>query len=266
MKLGIFEKSSRFYVKHPRAAKNISLVVLVLAVFGLLYLDVPPWLAVLLLLLFSFSRFFVIANAGNTLASPAVKQMIHQGDPEPLLKISEELLSYPAAPANRQVYLINYCAALDNVGEHDKAYELLREINIDEKTTHPANKLVYYNNLAGLRMSMGVNDESVENYQKALKVFEDIKNEKWRKAVAPTANHVRAYLAYFEGEYHSCLALLQTPMPTLTGRVDQAFLRARVAIAQGDLQTAKEKLHEVIEKGNKLYCVTEAKELLKTLE
>lgn len=267
MKLGKLEKQFRFYAKHPRASKIISLAVIVLAAFALIFcFDWPSWLFIPMLFVCSFFPFFVIVNAGNTLSAPAIRQMVDQGDPEPLLKISEELLTYPSSAPYRRIYTINYCAALDNMGEYDKAYELLGQIDIEEKNTHPIHKLVYYNNVASLRMSMGYPDEAIEGYRKALQAYAEIKNEKLSRMNEPTANHARAALAYLEGEYRTCLALLQTPMPTLTGQVGQAHLHALVAIAQGDVPTAKAKLNEVIEKGNKLYCVTEAKELLKTLE
>jgi tetratricopeptide (TPR) repeat protein len=160
----------------------------------------------------------------------------------------------------------NYCVALIGLGEYDKAYELLSQINIEEKNTHPVHKMVYYNNLALLCMSMGIYDEAITNYQKTLTAYEAIKSEKLRKNNESNANNARAYLAYLGGEYRTCLAFLEAPLPTLAGRVGQTLLYARVAIAQGDVPTAKEKLHEVIEKGNKLYCVTEARELLNTLE
>ena len=260
------QKMYRFYVKHRRGAKILSAAVAVLGVLELLYFDAPTWMIVTCALTFGLFNMVVIENAGNFLLAPAVQQMTNRCDAEPLLTVSEELLSYPSSPAKRQIYQIDYCAALDHVGRYDEALELLSRVDIEEKPTHPINKMVYYNNLAHLHLMLGAKEDAVVNYQKALEAYKAIKSDRIRKTTEPTARHIRAYLAYLEGEYHSCLALLQTPMPTLLGRAYQALLHAHTLLALGDVTTAKQKLNEVIQTGNKLHCVTEAKELLNTLE
>ena len=266
MKFKLSEKMYRFYVKHRRGAKILSAAVAVLGILELLYFNAPVWMIVTCGLTFGFFNLFVIENAGNLLLAPAIQQMANRGDAEPLLNMSEELLSYPASAAKRQIYQIDYCAALDHLGQYDQAYALLSQVDVEDKPTHPNNKLVYYNNLAHVQFVLGAREEAVASYQKALAAHEAIKNERLRKVNEPTVRHIRAYLAYLEGEYHTCLALLQTPMPTLLGQAYQALLHAHAALALGDVTTAKDKLHEVIGKGNKLYCVTEARELLNTLE
>ena len=266
MKFKLSEKMYRFYVKHRRGAKIISAAVAVLGVLELLYFNAPIWMIVTYALTFGLFNMVVIENAGNFLLAPAVQQMTNRCDAEPLLTVAEELLSYPSSPAKRQIYQIDYCAALDHVGRYDEALELLSQVDIEQKTTPPSNKMVYYNNLAHLQLVLGAGEEAAANYQKALAAHEAIKSDRMRKVNEPTVRHIRAYLAYLEGEYHTCLALLQMPMPTLSGQAYQALLCARAALALGDVTIAKDKLHEVIGKGNKLYCVTEAKELLNTLE
>ena len=266
MKFKLSEKMYRFYLKRRRGAKILSAVVAALGVLELWYFDAPAWMIAAFGLIFGLFNMVIIENAGNLLLAPAIQRMFHQGDAEPLLEISEELLSYPSSPAKRQIYQIDHCAALDHVGRYDEALALLTQVNIEEKTTPPSNKMVYYNNLAHLQFVLGTMDEATANYQKALAAYEAIKNDRMRKVNEPTARHIRAYLAYLEGEYRTCMALLQMPAPTLSGQVYQALLCAQALLALGDAEAAKEKLREVIGKGNKLYCVTEAKELLNTLE
>lgn len=262
------EKLYRFCVKHRKAAKIIlPLGMILLWTVPLLFLNAPVWLIVALDAFGAFISILMVDVAPSALTNLAIQPMLHQGDPQPFLQMTEELLSYPSTPAAKQIYLNNYCVALQNVGELQRAYDMLGEINIEEHAaTSPVTKVVYYNNMAYFSEALNMPEQAIAYYQKAQQVNDSIKSDKLKKATEVTIRTMNAHLAFLKGEYRTCLALVQLPAPTLYVSLDQTMLHARAAIALGDVQAAKEKLNEVIAKGNKLYCVTEAKELLNTLE
>lgn len=54
----------------------------------------------------------------------------------------------------------------------------------------------------------------------------------------------------------------QLDFPALRGRVDMALLYARCALQTGNVETAKIKLQFVLQNGNRLFCVEEARKIL----
>ena len=261
-------KMYRFCVKYPLLAFVLFSVAMTLVyTVALMCIDAPIWLIVLLDAVFIFLNWAYVKNADNALVQLTIKPMHEQCDPEPFLSMTEELLAYKATPMQKQVRMINYCAALQSVGEYQKAYDLLGQLNIDKNAgTLSEFKLVYYHNLGSLCENLDKTEQAKIWYEKALQVYEDIAYPKVKEHYTPTVCSAKAELAFLAGEYHDCIKLLQEPSPTVYGQVYRKLTHARALLALGEVAEAKNKLNEVIGKGNKLYCVTEARELLNTLE
>ena len=261
-------KMYRFCVKHPtRAFVLLSIGMTLVYTVALLCIHSPIWLIVLLDAMFIFLNFAYVKTADDALVRLTIKPMHEQCDPDPFLGMTEELLTYKATPMQKQARMINYCVALQSVGEYQKAYDLLSQVNIDKNAGTPSEfKLVYYHNLGSLCENLDKLEQAKIWYEKAVQIHEGIAYPKVKEHYAPTTCSAKAELAFLAGEYHDCIKLLQEPSPTAYGRVYRKLTIARALIALGEVAEAKNKLIEVINEGNKLYCVTEARELLNTLE
>lgn len=185
-------------------------------------------------------------------------------DPNPLLQETEQLLSGSNTLRMEQMILINHCVALCNLGRYQQAYEILAEINLDRSTgMSPINKLVCCNNLADICTRMNKYDEANNWYAKMMQIYADLPDNKWRRKLESLVLSAKADDLFRAGQYREAVELLDTiRAKCLCDEVSHALLYAKACLKLGDRETAGEKLRFVIEKGNRLYSVTEAKKLM----
>lgn len=261
-------KFQRWVSTHALFAKIfISVVVCVIYTALLFWLDAAWWIMILIDLLLLFLTNTYVNNCVMKRVDEGVKVLDHQCDPTLLLKETEALLNQKLPEVNRQIVTINYSVALRNLGEIQKAFDLLASVHIDKcPTMLTVNKLLYYNNMADLLEEQGEYKQAEVYFNKLVQVHTDLKDQTQRKHTEYLLTAGSVSRCIQKQEYETALAILnEMPPATLRQEVEGALKRAQITLALNRPEEAKKHLQFVIEKGNRLYCVPRAQELLEHL-
>lgn len=259
------EKLSRWIAKRNIWITRIGAFVLcVLVIWGQLVWDWPVFLGLLLYFGGYYLLALLVGSRADSLLRAPLKVLKEQCDPYPFLEEVREQQCYPGTEALKQMRTIDYAMVLRSIGEYDQAFALLSTTNIDKYAgTQPAVKAIYYNNLMDLCMLMGKHQEAVIWYDKLLLIFHDMKPGKQKDRLHHLVDTNRAMYHFCKGEWEQALQALGTAkIENLNDRIENAMMYARVYLALGETEKAIKPLQFVAENGNKLYFVTEAKELL----
>lgn len=255
-------------IKHSAAAT----LLLALALCGLytvmmLLLEASLWLMILVNAVLLFIAFLYVRTLPMIVLKEALELNNNGCDPYPLHDETKRLMGYKLDGATEQVMIIDHAVALRNLGQYTRAYELLTGINIDKfGGMLPANKAVYYNNLSDLCTLLGEYERAEVHYEKMLQIYRDMKDGKPKQMLEPFMAINEANACYRKGEYVRTMEILnRNPAKSAGGEVDALMLSARASLALGDNESAACKLRAVITKGNKLYAVAEARELLERM-
>jgi tetratricopeptide (TPR) repeat protein len=229
-----------------------------------LYLELPIWIVILFTLFMIITAWGFVNSCARQLLLRAEKSLREQCDPYPLLKETEDQLSYNRSQTYKQILLIDYCLALRNIGEYKKVLEQLETINIDKYAgTLPINKLVYYNNLTDIYLCMNALEKAEIWHNKSLQLLNDLKNKKQKKMFSTIIRHNSAEIAYYKQDYDKSFEILNNITETnMRDAVYKALFFAKIYIAQGKIDEAKLRLQFVVENGNKLIDMQIAKDLL----
>lgn len=218
---------------------------------------------VLYLLLVSYA----VWSAPTRAMREAVSSLNDLCDPYPMLELCETLLRRRSSTKRRLDVTLNYCIALDMVGEHQRAYDLLASVPVGTaEETSPMPTVGYCAALASICTSLDRKAQAMAYLERVLTRCETVSDTQERTGLAPTVSAARAYMSYLAGDYESCLVHLKSAAhSTLLDEMRRAWLYANASLAIGDMQTAKKKLHRIVQQGHRLHLVDEAKKLLKTI-
>lgn len=228
--------------------------------------SMPLWAILLFDGFLLLVNYAFVSSCSLKLIQKALLKLENNCDPYPLLEETKKLLTYKNPKAAGQNLLINHCVALRCTGEYQKVYDTLSAINIDKYAgTLPFVKCVYYNNLMDVCLLLEKNEQAELLYAKTTMLYADIKNRKQQKALAPNALCAKASDCFRRQDYAQTLRILGELKPA-NARMDVeiALLCAETYLKLGEPERAKAKLLYVIEHGNKLFCVAEARKLLET--
>ena len=263
---------TNFYVwvaTHRHLARFL-VILLVFLPFGALcvYLDMP---ALLIGALGFILLFFILigVNSAHALAEKRAIVSLHTHcDPEPLLRVTEKLLAGKLSVAARTDVLIDHAIALRELGELTAVKRILMEMNIDKEVgTLAYTKVIYYNNLSDILALLGAHDEAEIWYAKALKIYADMPENKIKRMLDTTLRLATAEHHIRVGEYAKASQILGTvKLETPSVRIQHALLRAELCLKKEDLDAAKRLLAEIVQRGGKLYAVTQAKQHLANLD
>lgn len=208
-----------------------------------------------------------IAMAPAKLLQEPIEIMDQQCDPYPLLEEIERQMGRKDNSAQGQLTELNYAMALRTVGEDQKAAGILESINIDRfPSTSPYSKFVYYNNLSDVLFAVGRNTEAVIWHRKAMQIFDDLPENKMKQQLAETSQISRSEVLYHQGEYEDALRKAAwIKCRSQRQLLDVALLAAKCHMALEEPEKAREKLQYVMDHGNKLHIVEEAKQLLASI-
>ncbi len=258
----------RWCAKHGRLVMflwsvPVSAIIWVLFIF----IEAPIWIAVLYTLFMLFTSWGFVSSCASQLLLRAEKLLREQCDPYPLLKETEDQMTYNRSKTYEHILLINYCVALRNIGEYNQVIEKLRSINIDKYAgTLPISKVVYYNNLADIYLCTNEIEKAEVWQNKSIQIFHDLKNKRQKNMISATIQHNVAEIAYHKKDFDKSIEILNNSAETnMRDAVYKALLLARNYISQEKNEKAKEKLQFVIENGNNLVDVQIAKDLLKKI-
>lgn len=209
----------------------------------------------------------MMSTVPSVITVPALEKLNDKCDPYPLLEASEEVLKYAKNPNEKLTATLNRCAALSHIGRHQENLDCLRAIAIDSYNGLPASvRFVYYHNLSDAALTLGDRETAVRAFEKSKECLAAIKNKKLRAQYADSQNFMQLELYIDGGENESALELIKNiDTSTVARSVTVAYLSAKINIALGRADRAKTDLEYVIATGNKLYCVTEAEEMLAKL-
>lgn len=189
-------------------------------------------------------------------------------DPEPTMREAEHQLATAKDNVYRMLLLINYYTMQSALGLYEKARDGLNAVNLDQSPTAPPYlKFVYYNNLSSVYDNLGQNEDAELHYQTAAQLYRTLK-PKYQKVfrISMDLLHAQACIRN-RTDLDRALQLLDRMSATNENqRVCRAFTRAQVLLLKNEPEQARVHLNYVIDHGNKLALVPEARELLKGTE
>ena len=197
----------------------------------------------------------------------AFKKLQEQCDPYPLLDVTEKLIEYDISPWHTRIAIMDRCCALACVGRTKEAYDNMVSINIEEPPeVHYITKVMYYNNLMDFATRLGLYDEAEQNYEKALRLYENISERKLKDRYLYLFKAAEYMAEYRKGDYAKAIELIDSVENNyIQSKVDATMFSAKCYIALGENEKAKESLEFVVKNANKTCFGKEAEELLKTL-
>lgn len=227
-----------------------------------------PWWVILLVNALVIAVVWAYVEASPIfLIQKSIDELNDNCDPYPLKENLERLLSKKWNSSMHQSLMIDYALVHRSIGEYERNYEMLHAINIDKTAIDPIIKVVYYNNLMDAAFYTERYEEANVWYAKMIQIYEDAKESKEKQEVGIIVDAGAALDAFCKKDYAKTIELLdEVVSKDLRMKVDLSLLYARASILTGDIETAKEKLQYVIEKGNHLYSVKIAEQLLAELE
>lgn len=253
-------KLNRAFSRHRWLPPLITAAILLPLLAACVWLGMGAWVYILMAFTLLVS-FFMGSGCTAALMNETLKAWQDRCDPYPMLEETTYQLGYVTSRSDRNILIINRCAGLIETGYLQQALEELEAINIDDPATVPANRYVYYHNLADAAIECGYREKAEIYYQKALQQRQSIKGAA-AKQLRDSYTHLDAAMARARGDLMSAYALLAPMEPqSLKGQVSRSLDLARIAIGQGNPAAAKPHLEFVMRYGNRLYAVTQAQAL-----
>jgi hypothetical protein len=262
-------KLNKWVIKHPSLAFNILCVLESLAIIGTYFLF-HGWIIVYIavsIVLFLLNDKFVKSRV-NVEIDKAFFLRREKCDPYHLYDISTYLVDNKILGWNLHVQMImNKCVALNGMGKYEEALEILKSItDKDLNAVTDLAKATYCNNM----MSTYIYLNDTRNAELWLAntgvAFNNLRSSKKLKLEnALKMNTAEIHL--LKGEYDRVGEIIGDIKPQhLASDLEFRLLRAKLNIHRKNLYIAKSDLEYVISKGNKLYIVEKAKNLLAEIE
>lgn len=264
-----------FMAKYRIACRWILLGFILLFMFVLGYFNVPLIILLIIYLGLMFVVFiFTEVYPPLLIQKKYLNLMNMECNPFPFLHNSQKLLTYNLSNGVRKIVTINYCVALRNTGDYEKCYEILKSINVDpiaidsnsRATKDYPTKLVLFNNIADVCFFLKKTEEEIEYHNKVIEIYEKMPEGANKKAYKNLYDLTKSAMYFHNGEYEKALEFFANYTPkSPENAVSIAFSKALIHIEQKDFENARKQLNFIVENGNKLYAVVEAKKLLESL-
>lgn len=260
------EKINRWVAKHVWLVYVAAMVLWILticrlangldgAVLLILYILTIAW--ILLCAQWIFTR-------SNALLKKPLEILQNECDPYPFLEEVKHQRAFSGNQNMKLTYIFNEVLALREVGEFEQAHRLLLAIpDKDVSNAAPMVQAMYFSH----RLYRGARLKNLAEVEVCYRKLLDACNRTTRKT---QKQYVDSLIAFARVIYHlarqefdqSLQYLQMIPQNTLRDRVVVAWNYAAIHLGKGAKEAAKEKLEFVMNNGNKLYIVTEAKALL----
>lgn len=225
-----------------------------------------------------FAYLFFMATAAWAFVNGCARTMLKQAvqclhdhcDPDPLLRETDDQLTYSRSKTYNQILLIDQCVALRYMGQFDRVLETLINLNIDQYSgTIAQNKVIYYNNLADAYIEAKDIEKAMIWQSKARQIAADMKNPKIRESLLDTLSLNDAAILILRGQYAEAEQALLTQagkQKPLVKMISAAMLFAEIGIHIGNCDAVREHLNFVITNGNKVFDVRKAQNMLDNLQ
>ncbi len=260
------EKLNLWIARHKLIAFILLVVIpLFLLVYILSSLDAPVVFTVVIGVLWTFLSAVCVFGIEAILLDGPIKALDNCCDPTEFSEMVETLLSYKLSKGTREIFLINRSTALDCFGEIEKAYAVIKTVNVDFIYNIDV-KLIYYSNLAGSCRALGKKEEALIWCDKVLSIYSGLKEGKSKRSLKILTDLALADIAVLKEDYAKAAELLEKiESEKLRQKVETSYLLGEVYIKLGENQKAKEKFNFVLVWGNKLDIVEKSKKILETL-
>lgn len=190
-------------------------------------------------------------------------------DPEKFIKLTESEYSENRNRRYRNYMRMNFCAGYSSLGEFEKAYEYLSEIDFSKRNAfRKQDMIMYYFNKALLLDSLEREEEAKEVYEK------NLLNEKKKFTNNKKINEINALIDSLEGflfykdDNEKMIEILSKILREIKVKRYVIAMKHELAVCKekiGEIYEAKSLYEEVAREGNKLYIVNEARKKLEIL-
>lgn len=189
----------------------------------------------------------------------AAKIFNEQCDPYPLMKVTDEYLTFAKPNQNITNLIINRSAVLADLGRNEEALKTLLDYSIESKKNIPLHeKMYYYNNLSSAYLSLGDLENGIKYMELTKQIMSNIKKVKYNNIAA-----LEASCCLQTENYQGALNCLNSqPINCKRQSVGMAYMAAKALIGLNNIEEAKAQLQYVISNGNKLAVVQKAEKLL----
>ncbi len=261
------EKVYRFAAKYFWAVYAGSMLTLVALYAMMLEWDEMPGVLYLVAVTAALLMIALCMKSSAALLNKAYKELEERCDPEPFLKEATEQLSYSGNWIMKLSRNVNAATAMMEVGEYAQAYDMMVKIRDDISRCMRADvQLVYYNNMAQCCM-WAKRQEAGEWSEKMLEAFQKIKSEKMKKKYQNAVQFHKARMCFDDRDYVQAMKILDSITPdNLRHKVHLMADYGKVYHAMGEMEKVKAALAFVVENGNKLYVVQQARQMLTQLD
>ena len=189
-------------------------------------------------------------------------------DPEKFIELTENEYDKNKNKKYRNYMKLNLSAGYSSAGKIETAYEKLKEVDLSKKLYRERNKILYYYNEALILNVLGKKEET-EIYNKHIsEEIEKIRNNKKLGEIYCGLVKVLEGMLFHENDNEKMIEILNEALKkskTKRQNLEFKYLLATYKEKIGEIQEAMELYKEVIENGNKLYIVQEAKEKLENI-
>lgn len=262
------EKLYRFIAKYAWTAYWLWVICLVILWGVAVWLGVPQVLAGVLLVGLTWIGARWIFTRDQALRRKPWAALAEQCDPYPILEELKVQQSYQGTKSMKLTRIMDYATALSEIGEEEQAYALKASIKDDvARIDSLSGHAIYSHNMSVACMKLGKWQEMEYWHQKMMEAIQRMPLDRQRHAHHKQMQGYYVRYHYSRQEYIKSLEILDSMKPgDLRQEVANAMNYARNYRAMGNTEKAKEALTFVVENGNKLYVVQQARQMLTQLD
>ncbi len=253
----------RLLLKHKLISMIAIALVLCAAISPFLWnIEAGVWLHAIFYMFFAVLAVCFVESASDKLLKAAAKALHDNCDPTVLLRETEQQLEYEKRGITNQLVLLNHTVALGYMGEYSKAFEILSSFDADKyKFISPYRayiKMIHSNNMADTCDELGDFESASAWHKKTLDAAKKLGMLKSSEIILAKASE-----ALRKKDYGAVLKALEGfKEKNMLEKICASMVYAKAYIGLGEIEKAKEKLSFIIENGNKLYTVEQAKKML----
>lgn len=187
-------------------------------------------------------------------------------DPEKFIEITQNEYNRNKNKRYRNYMKLNLCAGYSSLGKVEEAYQNLKDIDLSKKSLfREQDKILYYYNEALLLQELDRKEEAIVIYkEKILQLKEKFKTNKELEGINPLIEFLNGIL-FYENDNTKMIEILSELLKKLSNKRQILVIKnllANYKVKAGETEEARKLYEEVVENGNKLYIVEEAKEKL----
>ena len=256
----------RLLLKH----RLISMIVIAAVLCGavspfLREIKSDAWIYAIFYIFFIVLAIGFVESSSDKLLRSAAKALHQSCDPTVLLNETEEQLKYVKKGITNQLILLNHAVALGYLGEYSKAFEILNDLDTDKYRLmffyRAYIKMARSNNMAEICDELGDFESASQWHEKTLVFAKKLGMTGTKEIILAGASE-----SLRKKDFVAALKALEGfKDKNMLEKVCVSMIYAKAYIGLGEKEKAKEKLDFIVENGNKLHMVEQAKKMLENI-